>query len=46
MAFTLRVGDSFPRAELPDQNDAPFSLQSLKGAHAVVYFYPKDAVGK
>lgn len=46
MVFTLRVGDSFSHAELSDQNGTPFSLQSLKGADAVVYFYPKDAVGK
>jgi peroxiredoxin Q/BCP len=39
----IRVGDVAPDFTLPNQDGAPFTLQTLLGKGAVVlYFYPKD----
>jgi thioredoxin-dependent peroxiredoxin len=37
----IAVGDEAPDFELPDQNDEPVRLSSLRGQKVVVYFYPK-----
>ncbi len=38
----LAEGQAFPTFSLPDQNGETLALESLKGAPAVIYFYPKD----
>lgn len=38
---TPAVGDSAPAIDLPDQHEAPFSLEAQAGKHVLVYFYPK-----
>jgi peroxiredoxin Q/BCP len=38
----LTVGASFPNFSLPDQDGNIVTLNDLKGAKAVIYFYPKD----
>ncbi|MHB8637610.1 MAG: peroxiredoxin [Fimbriimonadaceae bacterium] len=38
----LEPGERFPEFTLPDQDDNLVSLADLKGAPAVIYFYPKD----
>jgi peroxiredoxin Q/BCP len=38
----LAEGQPFPSFNLPDQSGEAVSLESLKGAPAVIYFYPKD----
>jgi thioredoxin-dependent peroxiredoxin len=37
----LRVGDTAPDFELPDQDGEPIKLSSLRGQPVVLYFYPK-----
>jgi peroxiredoxin Q/BCP len=37
----LKIGDKAPPIELPDQDGAPFSLQSAAGKSVLVYFYPR-----
>lgn len=36
------VGDELPDVTLPDQRGKAVSIASLRGAMAIVYFYPKD----
>lgn len=38
----LEVGDNAPQFDLPNENGEQISLESLKGKHVVLYFYPKD----
>ncbi|MFI5385372.1 MAG: thioredoxin-dependent thiol peroxidase [Fimbriimonadales bacterium] len=38
----LKEGDSFPAFSLPDQDGETVTNADLKGAKAVIYFYPKD----
>ena len=38
----LEPGERFPDFSLPDQDDEVVTLSDLKGAPAVIYFYPKD----
>jgi len=38
----MTEGSSFPDFTLPDENGNLVSLADLKGAKAVIYFYPKD----
>src|SRR5277367_1930121 len=38
----LEPGERFPDFSLPDQDDKVVTLSDLKGAPAVIYFYPKD----
>ncbi len=38
----IQEGMRFPDFSLPDQDGTTVTLDSLKGAPAVVYFYPKD----
>ena len=38
----IDLGDKFPSFSLGDQNGETHTLQSLAGAKAVIYFYPKD----
>jgi peroxiredoxin Q/BCP len=38
----LAVGQPAPDFTLPDQDDRPVSLASLKGRWVVLYFYPRD----
>jgi|SRR5579862_5339936 len=38
----LEPGERFPDFSLPDQDDKLVTLNDLKGAPAVIYFYPKD----
>jgi peroxiredoxin Q/BCP len=42
MASELNVGDKAPAFSLPDERGETVSLNSLKGAQIVLYFYPKD----
>jgi peroxiredoxin Q/BCP len=37
----LRVGDTAPDFELPDQDGEPVRLSGLRGQPVVLYFYPK-----
>ena len=39
-ASTIEVGPA-PDFTLPDQDGAPVTLSTLRGAPVVVYFYPK-----
>jgi len=38
----LSPGMAAPDFTLPDADDQPVSLQDMRGAYVVVYFYPKD----
>ncbi len=38
----LEVGQPFPVFSLSDQNGNTVTLEDLKGAKTIVYFYPKD----
>jgi peroxiredoxin Q/BCP len=38
----LKVGDTIPDFQLPDQNGKPVSPHNLKGTRWVLFFYPKD----
>ncbi|MGH1377756.1 MAG: thioredoxin-dependent thiol peroxidase [Alphaproteobacteria bacterium] len=38
----LQIGDKAPEFTLPTNNNGEFTLSSLKGQYAVLYFYPKD----
>jgi peroxiredoxin Q/BCP len=38
----IKTGDKAPSFSLPADDGTTISLASLKGKHAVVYFYPKD----
>lgn len=38
----VSVGSPFPAFSLPDQKGNVIDNESLKGAKAVIYFYPKD----
>lgn len=38
----IEIGMTAPDFTLPDQDGRPFSLSSLRGSLAIVYFYPKD----
>jgi peroxiredoxin Q/BCP len=38
----LTTGDRFPEFSLSDQDGREWTLDSLKGRRAVIYFYPKD----
>ena len=38
----LKVGDMAPAFSLPTQEGTQFSLENLRGAKTVLYFYPKD----
>lgn len=38
----IEIGMTAPDFTLPDQDERPFSLSSLRGSLAIVYFYPKD----
>ena len=38
----IQTGDKAPSFSLPADDGSTISLASLKGKHAVVYFYPKD----
>ena len=41
--MAIKVGDTAPDFNLPDQNGSAISLQDFRGKKAVVlYFYPKD----
>lgn len=42
MATSIQVGDQAPDFTLPDQDGQSVSLADLRGAWAVVYFYPAD----
>ena len=42
MSTELNVGDQAPVFALPDGSGRTVSLQSLRGQHVVLYFYPKD----
>ena len=37
----IEAGDTAPPFELPDQDGATVSLESLRGRRVVLYFYPK-----
>lgn len=37
----LSAGDQAPTFDLPDQHGEQLSLESLRGRHVLVYFYPK-----
>jgi peroxiredoxin Q/BCP len=38
----LSVGEKAPDFNLLDQNNQPVSLDSFRGQHVLLYFYPKD----
>ena len=38
----LKIGDKAPAFEVFTQNGDTVTLDSLKGRHAILYFYPKD----
>ena len=38
----LKTGMNAPDFSIPDQNEKPITLKSLKGKWVVLYFYPKD----
>lgn len=38
----IQDGDPFPHFSLPDQDGNIVSNEDLRGANAVIYFYPKD----
>ncbi len=38
----LKIGDSAPDFELPDQNGETHKLSDFSGKKVLVYFYPKD----
>jgi peroxiredoxin Q/BCP len=40
--MSLKIGDIAPDFTLPDDNNEPVSLQSLRGKKVILYFYPKD----
>ena len=40
VATQLRVGSIAPDFTLPDQNDQPLTLSSLRGTSVVLFFYP------
>ena len=39
---SLKVGEEAPDFTLPDQDEKPVTLSSLRGKNVVLYFYPKD----
>ena len=38
----LKIGNTAPDFELPDQNDKTHKLSDYKGKYLLIYFYPKD----
>lgn len=40
--MSLAIGKPIPNCSLPATGEQEISLQSLKGKHLVLYFYPKD----
>jgi len=41
--MAVEAGSIAPPFRLPDQDEAPVELASLRGKQVVLYFYPKDA---
>ncbi|HXP90651.1 MAG TPA: thioredoxin-dependent thiol peroxidase [Fibrobacteria bacterium] len=41
--MAVEAGSIAPSFHLPDQDEAPVELASLRGKQVVLYFYPKDA---
>jgi peroxiredoxin Q/BCP len=40
---SVKVGEEAPDFTLPDQDNKPVTLSSLRGKSVVLYFYPKDS---